>query len=107
VLPRIKSTKKPGFYPKPGFFVDCQNRKSGVCYNLPHKQLGSKEQTSMTYKATIIIEKDEHGYYAYAPELAGCQTQGSSLDEIMVNIQEAVELYVDTMTDDEIKQSLS
>ncbi|MBX3057529.1 MAG: type II toxin-antitoxin system HicB family antitoxin [Anaerolineae bacterium] len=61
----------------------------------------------MTYKATIIIEKDEHGYYAYAPELTGCQTEGNSLDEVMVNIQEAVELYLETMTEDEIRQTLS
>jgi len=61
----------------------------------------------MTYKATIIIEKDEHGYYAYAPELTGCQTEGNSLDEVMVNIQEAVELYLETMTEEEIRQTLS
>jgi predicted RNase H-like HicB family nuclease len=29
----------------------------------------------MQYKVTVLIEKDEHGYYACSPELKGCQTQ--------------------------------
>ncbi|MDP2766687.1 MAG: type II toxin-antitoxin system HicB family antitoxin [Candidatus Methanoperedens sp.] len=46
----------------------------------------------MNYKVSIVIEKDDYGYYAYCPELEGCQTQGDSLDEIMANIKEAIEL---------------
>jgi predicted RNase H-like HicB family nuclease len=61
----------------------------------------------MTYKTTIIIEQDEGGYYAYAPELAGCQSQGDSLDEILANIREATALYLETMTPEEIKAALS
>lgn len=57
----------------------------------------------MTSKITVVIEKDEDGYYAYAPELAGCQTQGDTLDEIMVNMQEAVELYLSTMSPEELQ----
>ena len=56
----------------------------------------------MTYKTTIIIEQDEDGYYAYAPELAGCQSQGDSLDEVLANIREATALYLETMTPEEI-----
>jgi predicted RNase H-like HicB family nuclease len=61
----------------------------------------------MTLKATVIIEKDEHGYYAYIPELEGCQSQGDTLDEVMKNIQEAFELYLETLDEEEIKQVLS
>jgi predicted RNase H-like HicB family nuclease len=50
----------------------------------------------MTYKVNVVIEKDEYGYYAYCPELPGCQTQGDSLDEILGNIKEAIELYLET-----------
>ena len=57
----------------------------------------------MTSKITVVIEKDEDGYYAYAPELAGCQTQGDTLDEVLVNMQEAVELYLSTMTPEEVQ----
>jgi predicted RNase H-like HicB family nuclease len=55
----------------------------------------------MTSKITVVIEKDEDGYYAYTPELAGCQTQGETLDETLTNIREAVELYLSTMTVEE------
>ncbi|MCE7985125.1 MAG: type II toxin-antitoxin system HicB family antitoxin [Caldilinea sp. CFX5] len=55
----------------------------------------------MTSKITVVIEKDDDGYYAYAPELAGCQTQGETLDETLTNIREAVELYLSTMTVEE------
>lgn len=61
----------------------------------------------MSYKVSVIIEKDEHGYYAYCPELEGCQTQGDSLEEVLGNIKEAAELYLETMTEDEIKACLS
>ncbi len=61
----------------------------------------------MSYKINVVIEKDESGYYAYAPELEGCQTQGDSLDEVLINIREAIELYLETLTVDEIKVALS
>ena len=52
-------------------------------------------------KVTVIIEKDEFGYYAYCPELKGCHTQGDSLDEVFKNIKEAVELYLETLDEEE------
>jgi predicted RNase H-like HicB family nuclease len=55
----------------------------------------------MGRKISVVIEKDENGYYAYAPELKGCQTQGQTLDDTLTNIREAVELYLDTLDDDE------
>ena len=61
----------------------------------------------MSYKVNVVIEKDEYGYYAYCPELEGCQTQGDSLEEILNNIKEAVGLYLDTLSEDEIRTSLS
>lgn len=61
----------------------------------------------MSRKVSIVIEKDEYGYYAYCPELEGCQTQGDSFEEVIVNIKEAIELYLETLSEDEIKESLS
>lgn len=61
----------------------------------------------MSYKVSIVIEKDEHGYYAYCPELEGCQSQGDSLEETMANIKEAVELYLETLSEEEIKECVS
>jgi predicted RNase H-like HicB family nuclease len=59
----------------------------------------------MSYKVSIVIEKDEHGYYAYCPELPGCQSEGDSLETVQVNIKEAVELYLETLSEFE-KQAL-
>ncbi len=51
----------------------------------------------MNCEVSIVIEKDDYGYYAYCPELEGCQTQGDALDEVMENIKEAIELYLETL----------
>jgi predicted RNase H-like HicB family nuclease len=61
----------------------------------------------MSHKISVVIEKDKYGYYAYCPELEGCQTQGDSLEETINNIKDAIELYMETMSDDEIKEALS
>lgn len=56
----------------------------------------------MTHKLTGIIEKDDHGYYAYCPELKGCQTQGDSVEEALANLKEAAELYLETLSPEEL-----
>ena len=48
----------------------------------------------MKFKVTAVIEQDALGYYAYCPELEGCQSQGDTFEEVLVNIKEAVHLYV-------------
>ncbi len=52
-------------------------------------------------KLGVVIEKDDNGYYAYCPLLEGCQSQGDTMEEALMNIQEAVELYLETMTNEE------
>jgi predicted RNase H-like HicB family nuclease len=61
----------------------------------------------MNEKVSVVIEKDADGYYAYCPELPGCQTQGENFEEILVNIREAAELYLETLSKKERKQYLS
>lgn len=61
----------------------------------------------MTRKASVVIEKDEHGFYAWCPELKGCQSQGATLEEAIANVREAIELYVETLTEEEKLTSLS
>jgi len=58
-------------------------------------------------KVSIVIEKDEFGYYAYSPELKGCHTQGDTLEETMENIKEAIDLYLETLSSNERKEYLS
>jgi len=61
----------------------------------------------MSYKVGVVIEKDEFGYYAFCPELEGCQSQADTFEEAHKNIKEAIELYLETLTEDERKQYLS
>jgi len=50
---------------------------------------------------TVIIERDEEGYYiADVPELKGCHTQARSLDELMERIKEAIQLCLEVYKDD-------
>ena len=61
----------------------------------------------MSYKVGVVIEKDEFGYYAFCPELEGCQSQGDTFEEALQNIKEAIELYLETLPEDERTQFLS
>ena len=60
-----------------------------------------------TMKVSVVIEKDENGYYAYSPELEGCQSQGATFEEALAHVREAVELYVETLTPEEARERLS
>lgn len=61
----------------------------------------------MTRKVSVVIEHDESGYYAWCPELRGCQTQGKLIEESLVNIREAIELFLETLTDEERSAAFS
>ena len=47
------------------------------------------------------------GYFAFCPELKGCHSQGDTLEEAISNIKEAAELYLETLSEDEIHELLS
>ena len=51
----------------------------------------------MAPKLSLEIEQDEHGCYAWCPELKGCQSQGQTIEETLANIKEAVDLHLETM----------
>jgi predicted RNase H-like HicB family nuclease len=55
----------------------------------------------MLRKPSVVIEKDEYGFYAWCPELKGCQSQGDTLEDAIANIKEAIELYLETLSADE------
>ena len=61
----------------------------------------------MSYHVNAVFSKDENGYYVTCPELPGCQSQGDTYEEARINIKEAIELYLETMTQDEINASLN
>ena len=39
----------------------------------------------------VVHEAEEGGYWAEVPAIPGCATQGETLEELMKNVQEAVE----------------
>jgi len=48
----------------------------------------------------VLEESDEGGYTAYVPSLPGCISEGETKEEALKNIQEAIELYLDSVDDD-------
>ncbi len=51
---------------------------------------------------TVIYEADpDGGYVASVPALAGCYSQGETLEEAERNIAEAIELYLETLRDEQ------
>ena len=61
----------------------------------------------MTHQVNVVLEKDQEGYYGYCPQLPGCQSQGVTFEEAMQHIREAVELYLETMSSEEIQAVFS
>lgn len=52
----------------------------------------------------VIIERDEDGYYVgEVPQLKGCYSQGETIDELMQNMKEVIELCLE----DESPENLS
>ena len=49
----------------------------------------------MKYNVPVIIEKDADGYFAYAPDLQGCYTQGDTYEEALANVREVVALHIE------------
>jgi len=50
----------------------------------------------MVSQFDVVIERDEEGVYvASVLQLPGCHTDDTSLDELMVEIREAIELCLD------------
>jgi predicted RNase H-like HicB family nuclease len=47
-------------------------------------------------KFTVVIERDEEGYYvASVPALRGCHTQARTLDTLMKRVREVIELCIE------------
>ncbi|MBI2583809.1 MAG: type II toxin-antitoxin system HicB family antitoxin [Candidatus Aenigmarchaeota archaeon] len=44
----------------------------------------------------VVIERDENGtYVGEVPDLKGCYTQGDSVEEVMKNIREVIEMCLE------------
>lgn len=60
-----------------------------------------KKIKTTTYSFPVIIEKDEDGFFvADCPDLAGCHTQGKTLEEAISNIRDAIKLHLKILKED-------
>ncbi len=50
-----------------------------------------------TYRV-LLNKEPEGGFTAFVPMLPGCITYGETMDEAIVNVKEAIELYVESLT---------
>ncbi|QMS89061.1 type II toxin-antitoxin system HicB family antitoxin [Nostoc edaphicum CCNP1411] len=49
-------------------------------------------------KFYVIIERDEDGYYVgEVPQLKACYSQGETIDELMANMKEVIELCLENI----------
>ncbi len=49
---------------------------------------------------TVILEQEaDGGFVASVPALPGCVTQGDSREEVLSNVREAIELYIEDCLD--------
>ena len=45
----------------------------------------------------VLIENGSNNYSAYVPDLPGCVSTGGTLDDVIRNIREAIELHLEGM----------
>jgi predicted RNase H-like HicB family nuclease len=48
----------------------------------------------------IVHEAEEGGYWAEVPALPGCVSQGETMDELLANVREAIQAWLDTAPPD-------
>ena len=49
-------------------------------------------------KFDIVLEKEEDGTFSvHCPALKGCHSQGNTKEEALLNIREAIDLYLETV----------
>ncbi len=55
----------------------------------------------MTHRFTVVFEKEDvGGFHVFCPTLPGCHTQSETIEEGILNIQEAISLYVESLIED-------
>lgn len=56
-------------------------------------------------KFQVILEpSEEGGYTVRVPSLPGCISEGETVEECLANIKEAIELYLEPVEDDFIRE---
>ncbi len=50
--------------------------------------------------SVVIHEAEEGGYWVEVPALAGCYSQGETVEEALDNAREAIELYLEVLQEE-------
>lgn len=48
----------------------------------------------------VVVEKAPHNYAAYSPDLPGCITTGTTVEETLANMREAIAFHLEGMRED-------
>ena len=62
----------------------------------------AKEYLALPYSTFVVPDvttDEEPCYVAYHPELEGCMSHGSTLDEALQNLREVTEVYISALLD--------
>jgi len=51
---------------------------------------------------TFQIEKDEDGFHVWCPQLSGCHTHGKTRAEALVNLKDAIKLYLEDVSEEDL-----
>lgn len=51
-------------------------------------------------KYAIVIEKTDSNYSAYVPDLPGCVSTGSTIEEVEESIREAIAIHIEGLRED-------
>ncbi len=54
----------------------------------------------------VVVKDETSGYVAFVPAFPGRHTQGDALEELMHNAKGTIELFLETLTDEENKDLL-
>ncbi len=54
-------------------------------------------------KYIVIIEKADNNFSAFSPDLPGCITVGTTIDETISFMREAIELYLEGLSEENIE----
>jgi len=59
-------------------------------------------EANMIRKYRVLLDPNElGGYTVTVPLLPGCISEGDTRDEALANIREAIELYIESLIDDD------
>ena len=47
------------------------------------------------YRFSVVMEKDDEGFFAWCPELQGCYTQGATDEEAVEALRDVIRLHVE------------